>query len=132
MWEKIKAAIQKFMYGRYGIDELNKVIIVTALVACIAGMFIKQFWISIVYWLLLIIWIFRAFSRNTTARWKENEKFLGLWKYIKAKFTQSKDYVVFRCKKCGRIIRVPRKHGRVEVTCPQCGEKKIVETGKKA
>jgi len=132
MWNKIKAGIQKFMYGRYGIDELNKALLILALALCIAGMFVKQIWFNLIYWAILGLWIFRSFSRNVDARWKENEKFMGFIKYIKAVITQGKDYKVFRCKSCGRIIRVPKKHGRVEVTCPQCGEKKIVETGKKA
>ncbi len=131
MWEKIKSGLQRFMYGRYGIDTLNKVLLIAALAVCLLGIIIKQPWINILYWVLLVFWIFRAFSRNTTARWKENEKFLGFIKYIKAVFTQSREYVVFRCRKCGRIIRVPRRHGRVEVTCPQCGEKRLVETGKR-
>jgi len=131
MWEKIKAGIQKFMYGRYGIDELNKVILVASLVMCILSLFIKQMWISLLCWGLMLWWVFRAFSKNTTARWNENEKFMGFIKYVKAVFTQGREYKVFRCRKCGRIIRVPRRHGRVEVTCPQCGEKRIVETGKK-
>ena len=120
------------MVGRYGIDTLNKVILGAELVLYILGMIFK--WpsrvVNIIYWILLILWIFRAFSKNINARYKENEIFLRYVKYIKAVFTQGKDYKVYLCK-CGRIIRVPKHHGTVEVTCPQCGAKKTINTGAK-
>ena len=40
-------------------------------------------------------------------------------------FDQHKAYRIFKCKGCGRRIRVPKGKGKVEITCPLC-EKKII------
>ena len=46
----------------------------------------------------------------------------------KLKCEQRKEYKIFQCKSCGRKIRVPRGKGKIEVTCPVCGNKKICRT----
>lgn len=131
-FERIGEKMRKFMEGRYGIDTLNRVILATALILYIIGMIAK--WpsrvVSLIYWVLLILWIFRAFSKNISARYKENEIFMRYVRFVKAVFAQGKDYKVYMCR-CGRIIRVPKHHGTVEVTCPQCGAKKTLNTGGK-
>ena len=44
---------------------------------------------------------------------------------------QSKIYKFYGCPKCSQKIRVPRNRGKIEISCPKCGEKFIKNTGKK-
>ena len=48
--------------------------------------------------------------------------------FYKLKYDQRKEYNIFKCKSCGRKVRVPRGKGKIEVTCPICGNKKICRT----
>lgn len=40
----------------------------------------------------------------------------------------AKIYKYFECPKCAQKIRVPKGHGKIEITCPKCGEKFIKRT----
>ena len=68
--------MQNFMRDRYGVDELTYVMgllgIILALIGSLFGSIFS--WISIV---IILLAIFRAFSKNTAARSNENEKFKG-------------------------------------------------------
>jgi len=39
-----------------------------------------------------------------------------------------KENKVFKCRKCGQMLRVPKGKGKVKVTCPKCGESFIKRT----
>lgn len=39
-----------------------------------------------------------------------------------------KIYKYFECPNCSQKIRVPKGHGKIEITCPKCGEKFIKRT----
>ena len=36
-----------------------------------------------------------------------------------------KEHRIFRCPKCDKRVRVPRGRGKIEITCPHCGNKFI-------
>ena len=75
---------QKFMMGRYGADPLNLAIILLSLVISIAFSFTPVAWIgSILCTILLILAIFRMFSRNTGKRAAENRVFMKFWNPVK-------------------------------------------------
>jgi len=116
------------MYGRNGLDDLNRVLIFVALAVAVVNIFVKSSVLNIIYYVIVFIVLFRYLSRNISARARENAMARNLYKLIKARITQGKDYRIFMCKGCGRIIRVPRHHGRIEVTCPQCGTRKVMNT----
>lgn len=126
--KKIQEFIQNFTKDRYGTDELGKV---TVSVSCIL-----YFSYALTKWLVLYYLgsigmfyaLFRCFSKKISTRYMENQKFLKSLNLNKMKFDQRKMYKIFRCKSCGRNIRVPRKKGKIEVTCPVCGNKTIHRT----
>jgi len=128
MLNKIRYAIQRFMYGRNGLDDLNRALIFVALGVAIINIFVKSNVLNIIYYVIVLLVLFRYLSRNISARARENAIAKNLYKLIKAQITQGRDYKIFMCKGCGRIIRVPRHHGKIEVTCPQCGAKKVMNT----
>ena len=118
--EKIKDKIYEFMYGRYGYDELGKVLCGLMLGFAIANLFVKSTIINVIVWALFIYNLYRAFSKNIVARRLENDKFLRLIKPYQLQWTYRKTHKVFRCKNCGQIIRVPKGKGKIDVTCPKC------------
>lgn len=127
---KFKNALYRFMSGRYGNDSLNNLIIFSALVL----MLLNAFWwkngiIYIVVWALLIVNIFRSYSRNIYKRRMENAKFLALVKPITKRFglakkqKTDKEHRYFICPSCSQNVRVPRGKGKIVITCPKCGNK---------
>ena len=125
---RLRWKIQKFMRGRNGVDELNRVLIYTVLAVYILSMIFRS---SILYYIALagmIYSFYRTFSKNLYVRREENRKFVTWMETTRIKMEQRKDYKIFKCKGCGRNIRVPRGKGKIEVTCPMCGNKTIHRT----
>ena len=136
MFRRFGESVRKFMYGRYGSDQLNIVLLVAALAVSLPNSFLSlTFRNSFVYirilnpilylvmLALLGFGIFRMLSRNIYARQKENRKFRQLWTCL----TDRKNRY-FRCPKCKQTVRVPRKRGKINITCPKCGERFIKKT----
>ena len=124
---RFSAGKRSFMYGRYGSDRLNMVILCTGLVACILSSMFRNVGIRTVFWALsyaLMFWaIFRALSRNTYKRYQENRKFLLIFDRLKDRNNR-----YFDCPKCRQTVRVPRGKGKISITCPRCKEKFIRKT----
>lgn len=127
-----------FMMGRYGQDQLNRLLSITGLIILVVSVVIVRFipLLSSVLWIaavaLIVICYWRMFSRNIAARSAENQKYLTFrYKFAVEKqrraerAAQSKDYKFFKCPKCGVLNRIPKGKGKIEITCPRCGEKFI-------
>ncbi len=127
-----------FMMGRYGQDQLNRLLSITGLIILVVSVVIVRFipLLSSVLWIaavaLIVICYWRMFSRNIAARSAENQKYLKFrYKFAVEKqrraerAAQSKDYKFFKCPKCGVLNRIPKGKGKIEITCPRCGEKFI-------
>ena len=117
-----------FMRGRNGMDNLNRVLFLVVLILDFISAFTKN---SIVYLLFIagtVLFFYRFLSKNLGARRRENDKFESLVRINKMKYDMRKDYKIFKCKVCGRNIRVPRGKGKIEVTCPVCKNKTIHRT----
>lgn len=124
---RIRGFIYRFMQGRYGTDKLNMTLLWAGVIACVLAMFIR---IPVVNLLLtalsygLLIWaMFRAFSRNTYKRYRENRKYLMLIERFR-----DKQHRYFDCPRCRQQVRVPRGKGKISITCPKCKEKFIRKT----
>lgn len=126
------------MMGRYGQDELNRVLSIAGLVVLVISIVVLRFVpiLSNVLWIiaiaLIVICYYRMFSRDIARRSAENQKFLNfryslaVKKQRKAEMAaQSKDFKFFKCPKCGVYNRIPKGKGKIEITCPKCGEKFI-------
>ena len=136
-FQKIGYKIAAFMYGRYGHDELNTVILVCALVVSLAssvvGSLPKLYYFHLFSLLstALLVWsIFRMLSKNHAKRRKELNVYLKIKnkpanaiKLHKNKKRDKKTHVYFKCHKCRAVLRVPRGKGSIIVTCPRCGER---------
>ena len=126
--EKLKKALTKLYARSYGMDYLNKVLLYTAGAICLLQMFVRSRILTAAYFIIFLIYLFRFFSTKKYARSEENRKFRKFIKFYKSKWDNRKTHKIFRCKSCGQLIRVPKKQGKIEVTCPNCGKKEIHRT----
>ena len=83
----------------------------------------------------LVLCYYRALSKNKLKRHQENILFLKYWYPIQSKwinqyraFKAKRQYKYFKCKECGQQLRVPRKKGKIEITCPKCRHTFIKKT----
>lgn len=128
------------MRGRYGVDQLNRFLLIVTLILIVIDMFLRTRILHFLTVILLIYTYSRMFSRNIQARSAENQKFLqitsrfrgnrngygnnsgrqggmsGFWK------KKDPDHRILRCPGCGEKLRVPRNAGTIRIKCPHCGE----------
>ena len=125
--EKMRAGTRRFMTGRYGTDKLNTLILGIGLVLCLGSMFMLLPWLRLLFTALSYVFmgiaIFRCLSRNTYKRYQENRRYLALRSRMK-----DRDHRYFRCPKCRQSVRVPKKKGKIAITCPKCRERFVKKT----
>lgn len=128
---------QRFMYGRYGIDQLYRALLWFYLAAIILAMILGRavdgiFYIifSAVAWGLFIFAFLRVFSKKTENRRKENEnwlKFAGIFKKklknLGNRWKFRKTHVFRTCPQCKAVLRMKRVKGKHAVVCPHCSKK---------
>lgn len=130
-----KQKLSNFMYGRYGVDQLSRFMLVVTFILCIISFFVSgrvDSFIGMLIFLLIILSYFRMFSKNIYKRAAENDKYLKLTQGFRKKINaekklagQRKYYRFYKCPQCGQRIRVPKGHGRIQIRCPKCNEKFI-------
>ena len=117
----------RFMQGRYGVDQLYRFVFFLALVLMIINIFLRNPMLNLVIYALLILDIFRMLSKNHSARYAENQKYLQLtakfryWLDQQKKLWQERKYHhIYTCPKCKQKIRIPKGKGKILVRCPNC------------
>ena len=131
----IRNFIRNFMIGRYGPDHLGIAMVVLSLVLYLLHGILRFTPIIYISYLLLALSIFRMLSRNMPRRRAENDKFIRYWWPIKTKFgriktniKQKKTHKFFKCPSCRNTLRVPKGKGKLQITCPKCGERFVKKT----
>ena len=138
MMQKIRDALERFMAGRYGMDNLNQFLLVVFFILFFVELFAGGTISAVCSWLslfLLVLLYFRMFSRNQYARAEENLKYNQIKNRITGVFRRSggssqtdRDHKIFMCPQCGQKVRVPRGRGKVQIRCPKCGRQFIKRT----
>lgn len=134
---KIRCALARFMYGRNGVDQLGWAMVVLGVLMNLVSSLVRiPVIVSAIAYVSLALWVaifYRMFSRNLEKRRRENARFMTWWgpkqngmRGAKAR-RADKMHKYVRCT-CGTYCRVPRGVGKVELTCPKCGAKRIVKT----
>lgn len=133
---KLRNALSRFMYGRNGVDALGWALFGLELLLSIIGSFVRVQAVSAALYFvtmaLMFMILLRMFSRNLTARRAENAKFLAwitpLLNDVRGAKARRADtaHKYARCS-CGAWCRVPRGVGKVELTCPKCGRRRIIK-----
>ena len=116
--ERVIAAAQRFMQGRYGAGQLGLALIWVSFVLVLLGgrlLYGIPSLLGTAGW----IWsVWRLCSRNIEKRNRENRRFLT----FKARLTDRRSRY-YRCPNCKQTVRVPRGRGKICIKCPKCGEK---------
>lgn len=123
----IRNALQRFMYGRYGNDQLNTCLLVSYLALYLLYALTN---VALLYWVAtaaLFFCLFRMLSRNYSRRREENGRFMKKvrlviqWFRLRRTIRRDKDHTYFKCPNCSQQLRVPRGKGKITVTCRSCG-----------
>lgn len=122
-----------WLIGRYGSDSLGNFIIVLALICFFVSLVPRLWFLSWVALALMALCIWRMFSKNTDARYRENVRFLrataGIRKVGRGLRNKTadrkrrkadKDHLYVTCDSCGQELRLPRGKGKLRVICPKC------------
>lgn len=119
--------LQQFMYGRYGGDILNYVLLIGGLILALLGQLLNLTVLILIAYVFYGYSIFRMLSKNLYARQKELYSFMKIWtpvqKWYKMRvmiFKDRKNYRYFKCPNCGQYLRAPKGRGKIEVTCQKC------------
>jgi hypothetical protein len=151
---RFKEKLYRFMYGRYGTDQLYNFLMVLFFIVWVIELVVLavipegqlQGILSIVFGLLttgiIVYMTFRTMSRNIYKRRRENEAYLKASRAAKrfvsfntASGTKSRNrddaqYVFRDCTRCGSVLRLPRRVGRHKVSCPRCRNSFFVKAKK--
>lgn len=144
---EMKVVFPKLFAGRYGLDRY------TLFLALISLLFFPYPYIWILGVALLGYALFRAFSKNIEKRRQELYRYeeinrkvawflarqfyrIAQWfrklgtklRNYKARLSQRKQYVFLKCPQCKKRLRLPRKKGRLQATCPLCKAEFIKKT----
>ncbi len=122
----MKEKFVRFMQGRYGVDQLNRFLMIFAVVL----MVFSAFGADLCYLLAILVMVYayyRMFSKQIYKRSVENQKYLQYqWKVKaclakhKSELQQRKTHHIYKCPNCKQKIRVPKGRGRIAITCRKC------------
>ena len=130
MFYRLKEMLYRFMYGRYGNDALGNFLFILYFIISVVNIFISSIILYLFSLATVFFIFFRMFSRNITARSKENQKFLNiknkfisLFKIRQRRFKERKTHIYHvdkKCPVCKATLRLPRKKGKHTCCCPKC------------
>lgn len=127
---KFKNSLYRFLYGRYGMDQLNwLILIIIGVLLVLNSVLFKNSIVAVIIWVLMILEIYRCYSRKIYQRQKENNALLKFFHPVTKRFklaktaSRDKDHKFFICPECKQNIRVPKGHGKIVITCPNCHHK---------
>ena len=119
--------IYRFMQGRYGTDDFYKFLFWVALIGIVINWFFKSQLLSFAVTLILVYAMYRVLSKNHSARYAENQRYLQATAKIRYWFDQQKKLMeerkyhhIYTCPKCRQKIRIPKGIGKIMIRCPKC------------
>ena len=119
--------IYRFMQGRYGTDDFYKFLFWVALIGIVINWFFKSQLLSFAVTLILVYAMYRVLSKNHSARYVENQRYLQATAKIRYWFDQQKKLMeerkyhhIYTCPKCRQKIRIPKGKGKIMIRCPKC------------
>lgn len=106
----------------YGVDKLTKYLFIAGLLLSLTK------YTSILGTVLVFYGLFRTLSKNKYKRYQELSVFENFLSILKRRYYGLKNYIkdypkykVFKCPNCSQKLRVPRKKGKIVITCRKCG-----------
>lgn len=134
-FRSLGSKMQSFMYGRYGLDELNIFLSYGSLILIVLDLFWGT---GIISGLGIAMWLFsliRMYSKKYEKRRRELAAYYKLagpvknwWSLCKRKWSDRKTHRYFKCSQCKTSMRVPKGKGKIKIHCPKCGKEIIKKT----
>lgn len=123
----MRQKLERFMYGRYGTDQLSRFLLIIILIVTLIASFTKLYVLDIIGLIMFGYLYFRMFSKNISKRYSENEKYMryqnkitGFFAHKKSELNQRKVYNIYKCPSCKQKVRIPKDKGKVSIKCPKC------------
>ena len=123
----MKQKFQNFMSGRYGVDDFSKALLYATLALCLVSLFTRNRMLNLLLTAGLVFIYYRMFSKNYSRRYQENlwylrqkDKVMHFFRRPNSLAQQRKTHRIYTCPQCRQKIRIPKGHGKVQITCPQC------------
>lgn len=123
----MKQKFQNFMSGRYGVDDFSKALLYATLALCLVSLFTRNRMLNMLLTAGLVFIYYRMFSKNYSRRYQENlwylrqkDKVMHFFRRQNSLAQQRKTHRIYTCPQCRQKIRIPKGHGKVQITCPQC------------
>ena len=123
----MKQKFQNFMSGRYGVDDFSKALLYATLALCLVSLFTRNRMLNLLLTAGLVFIYYRMFSKNYSRRYQENlwylrqkDKVMHFFRRQNSLAPQRKTHRIYTCPQCRQKIRIPKGHGKVQITCPQC------------
>ncbi|MDE6907461.1 MAG: hypothetical protein K2P21_04770 [Lachnospiraceae bacterium] len=123
----MKQKFQNFMSGRYGVDDFSKALLYATLALCLVSLFTRNRMLNLLLTAGLVFIYYRMFSKNYSRRFRENlwylrqkDKVMHFFRRQNSLTQQRKTHRIYTCPQCRQKIRIPKGHGKVQITCPQC------------
>ena len=115
------------MSGRYGVDDFSKALLYATLALCLVSLFTRNRMLNLLLTAGLVFIYYRMFSKNYSRRYQENlwylrqkDKVMHFFQRQNSLAQQRKTHRIYTCPQCRQKIRIPKGHGKVQITCPQC------------
>ena len=131
----IRNFLRNFMIGRYGPDHLGVAMVLFSLLISLLHGITRFTPLMYLAYIILALAVFRMLSRNILRRRTENDKFIRYWWPIRTKvgrlwsnLKHRKTHKFFKCPGCSNTLRVPKGKGKLQITCPKCGERFVKKT----
>ena len=121
--QRWKESFARFMYGRYGPDQLNNALLILGVALAVVGMLFSLPVLTVLSYLPLGYCLYRMFSRNVNRRRLENQKYMQQLNRLRDRNSR-----YYSCPRCHQTVRVPRGRGKINIHCPKCGNQFIKKT----
>ncbi len=119
----------RFMMGRNGVYELARFESIFVWILLLVSIFSRMWIFDLLAMALIVHMYFRIMSRNVSKRYEENQKYVNFrynavvkWDKKKKRIAQRRNYRFYKCPMCRQEVRVPKGHGKIQITCPKCRE----------
>lgn len=123
----MKEKLRHFMYGRYGVDELTRFVLMFDCLLMVVSFLIRSDILNFACIIIILLCYIRMLSRNYSKRYAENQiylkyrnKFMSKIAQLKYNMNQRKVYHIYKCPSCKQKIRVPKGKGKISISCPKC------------
>lgn len=129
MGNKLRDTLQRFFYGRCGLDDLGRFTFFLYLILFVLNLVTGKIAFYYIELVLVILFLYRCLSKDLTKRYQENAKYLAcknkvqrFFRIQKRRWTDRKTHVYRKCPHCHTTVRLPKVKGSHTTTCPKCGK----------